>query len=117
MIKKSLIISLALIVPLLIFMGCAEDGKPVAPVNSVSIKLVAGPSGEVPFNAFVTYQWQAIGGTGEYKNYSYTLSRNGSSVEEGSTASQNTVTFKGLDVGSYTFSVTVTDSKNATANA
>ena len=60
MTKKTLIISLALIVPLLFFMGCAEDGEPVAPDNPLSIKLVAGPTGEVPFNAYVTYQWQAI---------------------------------------------------------
>ncbi len=117
MVKKTLIISLALIVPLLYFMGCAEDGKPVAPENALSIKIVAGPSGEVPFNAYVTYQWQAIGGSGEYANYSYTLTRNGGAFKEGSSSSVNTVTFKDLDVGDYVFTVTVTDSKNATAGS
>ncbi len=116
MVKKSLIISLALIVPLLFFMGCAEDGKPVAPVSELSIKLVAGPTGEIPFNAFVTYQWQAIGGSGEYKNYTYTLTLNGSPLESGSSSTINTITFKDLVTGSYVFSVTVIDSKDASAD-
>jgi len=117
MTKKTLIISLALIVPLLFFMGCAEDGKPVAPDSPLSIKLVAGPSGEVPFNAYVTYQWQAIGGSGEYTDYSYSLTRNGGAHESGSASSLNTITFKDLDVGEYVFTVTVTDSKSGTASS
>jgi hypothetical protein len=115
MVKKSLIISLAVIVPLLFFVGCAEDEQPVAPVSSLTLKLVAGPEGEVPFNAYVTYQWQVIGGSGDYTNYSYSLTRNGAAFETGSAASMNNVRFTNLAVGSYTFTVTVTDSKNATA--
>ena len=112
MIKKSLFISLALIVPLLIFIGCAEDEKPVAPSSELSVVLLAGPQGEVPFNAYVTYKWQAKGGSGEYSGYNYSLTRDGNPVESGTGVRINTVTFSNLAPGAYTFSVTVVDAKS-----
>ena len=116
MLKKSLIISLALIVPLLFFMGCAEDESAVAPGKDLSVILLAGPQGEVPFNAYVTYKWQAKGGSGNYTGYDYTFTRNGSPVDAGTGVLINSVTFTDLQPGNYTFSLSVTDTDNKSAS-
>jgi hypothetical protein len=116
--RKSIWITLALIVPLLFLMGCSDDESAVAPVNELSIVLLAGPGaqGEVPFNAYVTYKWQAKGGSGNYSGYSYTLTRGGTTIAEESGAKFNTITFQNLEPGAHSFSVEVTDTKGATAD-
>jgi hypothetical protein len=115
-IKKSIWITLALIVPLLFILGCSEDKSAVAPSSGLSIVFLAGPSGDVPFNAYVTYKWQAKGGSGNYDNYTYTLTRGGSTVDEGSGVKVNTITFWDLTPGAYTFTINVTDTKGANAS-
>lgn len=114
-IRKSIWITLALIVPLLFFLGCAEDESPVAPSKELSVVLLAGPKGEVPFNAYVTYKWQAKGGSGNYAGYDYTLTRGGVTVEQGTNVKINTITFYDLLPGAHIFTVLVEDSKGKTA--
>ena len=115
-IRKSIWTTLALIVPLLFLMGCSEDESPVAPSSDLSIIFLAGPEGEVPFNAYVTYKWQAKGGSGNYAGYDYTLARGGTTVESGANVKINTITFHDLASGNYTFTVNVEDSQGKTAS-
>jgi hypothetical protein len=99
---------------LIYFSGCAEDENPVTPSSPIQINILGGPSGEVPFNAYVTYKWQATGGSGNYTSYSYQLS--GVDATPQSTL-ETTKTYYNLTQGAHTFTVTVTDDAGNTADA
>jgi hypothetical protein len=109
--KKLISITFLLMGMLLLLMGCAEDEAPFQSVSPLQIVL-QGPSGDVEFNAYVTFKWAASGGSGTFSNYSYTFGAN-----PAVNTTDNTVTFENLTAGTYNFSVIVTDSKGATATS
>ena len=116
--KKNIFkVSLLVIGLSLILMGCAEDESPVAPVTSLQLKILAGPTGEVPYNAWVTYMWQAQGGSGNYPSYSYSLTGPGNYSDAGVDVNVTSKKFENLSTpGVYTFELSVKDSKGATAS-
>jgi len=106
-------IAFLLTLAMLLFTGCAEDGSPVAPGSALTITIIAGPSGDVPFNAYVTFKWQAKGGSGNYVEYTYKLGAGAATV-----TNETSVTIENLAAGAnQVFEVTVKDSKDATASA
>ncbi len=109
--KKSISITFLLMGVLLLLMGCAEDEAPFQSVSPLKIVL-QGPSGNVEFNAYVTFKWAASGGSGTFSSYSYTFG-----AAAAVTTTGNSVTFTNLTAGTYNFSVVVTDSKGATATS
>jgi len=110
-IKKLISITFLLMGVLLLIIGCAEDETPFQSVAPLKIVL-DGPTGDVEFNAYVTFKWAASGGSGTFASYTYTF---GSLAAQ--TTTDNIVRFSNLTPGSYNFSVVVTDSKGATATS
>lgn len=112
------ILLLVLVALFLLYMGGCTFKEPVQPelAKPLKVEIYAGPAeGQVvPNGVFLTFQWKAYGGVGQY-TYTYQLSGVDTSPV---TTTEMQATYRDLfTAGSYTFRVTVSDGKGATAEA